>query len=56
MSGMRWWSEMHARAIQAIHPDCCGPKDGVWDAFTRYWVCDYHDGYNDGLNDCRDPS
>jgi hypothetical protein len=54
MSGMRWKSEMHERALQAIGKSCCGPDNGIWDPDRRYWVCDYHDGFNDGLNLCEE--
>lgn len=56
MSGMRWKHEMNERALDAIGVTCCGPEDGVWEPSKGYWVCEYHCGYSDGLNDCRDPS
>jgi hypothetical protein len=50
MSGMRWKHEMNERAMRAIGA-CCGPENGIWEPSERYWVCDYHEGYNDGLVD-----
>jgi hypothetical protein len=54
VSGTRWKFELHERTLDLIRPDCCGPEDGVWDRFTPYWVCDYHCGYDDGLDACRE--
>jgi hypothetical protein len=51
---MRHLSEMDPRGTAIIGAACCGPSDGVWDASRRYWVCDYHDGYNDGLQACEE--
>jgi hypothetical protein len=51
---MRHLSEMDPRVTAIIGAACCGPSDGVWDASRRYWVCDYHDGYNDGLEACKE--
>jgi hypothetical protein len=53
MSGMRWWSEMDPRTV-AITAGCCGPKNGHEWGEGRQWVCSYHDGYNDGLEACRE--
>jgi hypothetical protein len=49
---MRWKHEMHERALAAIGTTCCGPDNGLWDPDVRYWVCEYHCGYNDGLHAC----
>jgi hypothetical protein len=51
---MRSVNQMHPKALAAIGAACCGPANGVWDPDRRYWVCDYHEGYNDGLEDCEE--
>lgn len=27
----------------------CGPRDGIWKDGLRYWICDYHEGFDDGV-------
>lgn len=27
----------------------CGPKEGEWAEGYRYWICDYHEGFDDGV-------
>jgi hypothetical protein len=51
---MRHLSEMEPKALIAITPGCCGPENGLWDPERRYWICDYHDGFNDGLQACEE--
>jgi hypothetical protein len=52
---MRFRSEMDVRVLKMME-GCCGPRDGHEWGEGRQWICSYHDGYNDGLNDCLDPS
>jgi hypothetical protein len=54
MSGMRYMSDMDPRTLSIIGAACCGPFNGVWDPKRSYWICDYHCGYNDGLEACRE--
>jgi hypothetical protein len=51
---MRSVNQMHPKALAAIGAACCGPANGVWDPDRRYWVCYYHEGYNDALEDCEE--
>lgn len=54
VSAMRSVNQMHPKALAAIGAACCGPANGVWDPDRRYWVCDYHEGYSNGLEDCEE--
>lgn len=45
-------SHLHPLTVKAIDAGkCCGPypKADEWDPVRKYWICEYHTGYDDGI-------